>query len=107
MTDHMTITEHLDHALHAVLAARVTAGRVEIPSLPDDALHGALGSSEPYREARTGVRDALDDLQGSVDEDAWKKVLTLEAATSQALAEAVEVVWKMGWSTGSAAVRER
>ena len=49
MTDHMTITEHLDHALHAVLAARVTAGRVEIPSLPDDALHGALGSSEPYR----------------------------------------------------------
>ena len=106
MTDD-TLRDHLDNALGAVLAARVAAGRVETPDVPDDALHGALGQSGDYQAARVKVREALDALQGSVDEDAWKKVLTLEAATSQALAEAVEVVWKMGWSTGSAAVRER
>ena len=107
MTDHMTITEHLDHALHAVLAARVTAGGVGTPPLPDDAFDGALGSSGDYQAARVQVREALDALQGSVDGETWKLVLTLEAAANQALAEALEIVWKLGWSAGSGSVRER
>ena len=105
MTDHMTITEHLDHALHAVLAARVTAGGVGTPPLPDDAFDGALGSSGDYQAARAGVREALDALQGSVDRETWKKVLVLEAATNQALAEAIEIVWGLGWTAGSGARR--
>ena len=106
MTDDTTITDHLDHALQAVLTARAAAGQVEAPSVPDEALHGALGSSEPYREARVKVREGLDALQGIVDGETWKKVLTLEAATNQALGEAIEIVWGLGWTAGSA-FRER
>ena len=105
MTDDTTITDHLDTALGAVLAARVAAGRVETPPMPDDALHGALGSSGDYQAARVQVREALDALQGSVDEDTWQRVLRLEGVMNAALGEAVEVVWKMGWSTGSGARR--
>ena len=106
MTDHMTIRDHLDNALGAVLTARVAAGQVEAPPLPDDALHGALGSSGDYQQARAKVREALDDLQDTVDGETWKKVLNLEAATNQALAEAIEIVWGLGWVAGSS-VRER
>ena len=105
MTD-TTITDHLDHALGAVLTARVAAGQVEAPSVPDDALHEALGQSGDYQAARAKVREALDALQGVADEDTWKLVLTLEAAMNAALAEAVEIAWKLGWSAGSS-VRER
>ena len=100
MTDD-TLLEQLDVALGAVLASRIIAGGVEAPPVPDEALHGALGSSGDYQQARAKVREALDDLQDTVDGDTWKLVLNLEAATNQALAEAIEVAWGLGWSAGS------
>ena len=106
MTDH-ALRDHLDHALQAVLAARIAAGQVETPSLPDEALHGALGQSGDYQAARVQVREALDDLQASVDSEAWAKVLTLEAAMNAVTAEAIEAAWKLGWVAGSCGVRER
>ncbi len=105
MTDHMTIRDHLDNALGAVLTARVAAGRVEAPPIPDDAVHGALGSSGDYQQARVQVREALDALQGSVDGETWAKILRLEGVMNAALAEAVEVTWKLGWTAGSGARR--
>ena len=106
MTDD-TLRDHLDHALNAVLTARVAAGRVEAPSLPDDALHGALGQSGDYQQARVQVREALDALQGVVDGETWAKILRLEGTMNAALAEAVEIAWKLGWTAGSAGIRER
>ena len=100
MTD-TTITDHLDHALGAVLASRIIAGGVEAPPVPDEALHGALGSSGDYQQARAKVREALDDLHGVVDAETWKRVLVLEAAMNAALAEAIEIVWGLGWTAGS------
>ena len=106
MTDH-ALLDHLDNALGAVLAARVAAGRVEAPSVPDEALHGALGSSGDYQQARVQVREALDALQGSVDGETWAKILRLEGAMNAALADALEVTWGLGWTAGSGGVRER
>ncbi len=105
MTD-TTVTDHLDDALGAVLAARAAASGTEPPPVPDDAVDVALGSSEPYTSARMQVRKALDDLQGVMDADTWKKVLVMEAAMNAAGAEAVEVAWELGWMAGSS-VRER
>lgn len=106
MTD-TTITDHLDHALQAVLAARILAGQVEAPPLPDDAVHVALGQSGDYQAARVKVRDALDALQAGVDEDTWRQVLRLEGAMNAATADALEVTWGLGWSAGLAGIRER
>ena len=104
MTDD-TLRDHLDHALNAVLTARVAAGRVEAPSLPDDALHEALGQSGDYQQARVQVREALDALQAEVDTETWNKILRLEGAMNAALAEAIEVTWKLGWVAGAGARR--
>ena len=100
MTDD-TMRDHLDVALAAVLAARILAGQVEAPPLPDDAFDGALGQSGSCQAARVQVREALDDLHGVVDAETWKRVLVLEAAMNAALAEAIEIVWGLGWTAGS------
>ena len=104
MTDD-TLLEQLDVALGAVLASRIIAGGVEAPPVPDEALHGALGSSGDYQQARAKVREALDDLQGSVDRETWAKILRLEGAMNAALADALEVTWGLGWTAGSGARR--
>jgi len=106
MTSDATIVEHLGVALGAVLAARILAGQVDAPSLPDEALHAALGSSGDYQAARDRVRAALDALQADAAEGTWAKSLELEAAMNAAGAEAVEVAWKLGWSA-RATVRSR
>ena len=100
MTD-ATLIEHLDDALNAVLTARIIAGQVEAPSVPDEALRIALGADDNYRRGRGRVREALDGLRETVDGETWAKVLILEAAMNAAGAEALEVSWRLGWTAGS------
>ena len=99
--DQDALLDHLDNALSAVLAARVAAGQVEAPSVPDDAFDGALGQSGDYTAARGRVRDALDDLHGVVDGETWAKILRLEGVMNAALAEALEIVWTLAWKAAA------
>ena len=100
MTDD-TLLEQLDTALGAVLTARVAAGGVEAPSVPDDAFDGALGADDGYQQARAKVREALDGLRKAVDPPTWQAILQYEAAANESMAEAVEVAWTLAWKAAA------
>ena len=99
MTD--ALIQHLDTALGAILAARVQAGSIQAPDLPDEALQAALGADDNYQLTRVTVRDALGALQAVMDTETWNKVLQLEAVMNASMAEAVEVAWTLAWKAAA------
>ena len=88
------LTDHLDAALDAVLAARLALGGLSGTPLPEEAMDTALGLHQGFQEARRGFVAALVHLRdaGVTDE----AVFAIEAAAHHLAGQAAEVGWALG-----------
>lgn|GEM_PF-2808584 len=91
--NHDDLTDRLDAALDALLAARGAAGGLVEAAVPGDALDAAFGTHEGFQEARRALSAAIEGLvDAGADRDA---VLTVEAAAHHLAAQAAEVGWRL------------
>lgn len=99
------VTEHLDRALDAVLAARVEMGLLaEALPIPDEALDTALGADTSYQATRVEARDALNALLDAARVHGLEQlVFVYEAAANHQVAVAMEVGWRVGVQVTSGA----
>ena len=92
----------IDEALSSLVVLRSTLGAVAAPPLSDEALDAALRASAGRVAARARVRGTQEELRTTVDAETWRLVLDLETHYGALEAEAIDVVWTLGWTAGTA-----
>lgn len=86
----------LDHAVDALLRARVMVAGVDDVEVPQDALDEALGQDAPLANARINFSHALSRIRYALGSTGADLVLDLESAANEVGARDADVAFRVG-----------